>query len=90
MPGDVVLGRREGVIFIPPHLAEQVVKRSEVVRLRDEFGHQRLREGKYTPGEIDRRWSEPMERDYTQWLKENINNLTVAPELIREMLKDRE
>ena len=25
MPGDVVLGRHRGVIFIPPQLAEQVV-----------------------------------------------------------------
>jgi regulator of RNase E activity RraA len=44
MPGDVVLGRDGGVIFIPPHLAENVVKTSEIVRLRDLFGHQRLRE----------------------------------------------
>ena len=46
MPGDIVLGKREGVIFIPPHLAEKVVTTSEVVRLRDLFGMQRLREGK--------------------------------------------
>ncbi len=26
MPGDVVLGRNGGVIFIPPQLAEQVVQ----------------------------------------------------------------
>ncbi|MFC1551853.1 RraA family protein [Candidatus Latescibacterota bacterium] len=90
MPGDVVLGRREGVIFIPPHLAEQVVERSEIVRLRDEFGHRRLREGKYTPGEIDRKWSEPMEKDYSNWLKENMNDLPVPANLIREMLKERQ
>lgn len=70
MPGDVVLGRREGIIFIPPHLAEEVCTESENVRLRDEFGHQRLREGKYTPGEIDRKWSQNIEDDYQQWLKE--------------------
>jgi regulator of RNase E activity RraA len=49
LPGDVVLGRDGGVIFIPPHLLEKVVKTSEIVRLRDMFGHQRLREQKYTP-----------------------------------------
>ena len=47
MPGDVVLGRDGGVIFIPPHLAERVVTTSEIVRLRDMFGHQRLREQVY-------------------------------------------
>src|SRR5690606_4463136 len=67
MPGDVVLGRDGGVIFIPPQLVEQVVKTSEVVRLRDMFGHQRLREQKYTPGEIDTRWSEEIEKDFSNW-----------------------
>lgn len=55
LPGDVVLGRDGGVIFIPPHLVEEVVKTSETVRLRDMFGHLRLREQKYTPGQIDNR-----------------------------------
>ena len=40
-----------GVIFIPPHLAEEVVDRSEVVRLRDFWGKLMIKEGKYTPGE---------------------------------------
>ena len=35
VPGDVVLARDGAVIFIPPHLAEKVVKTSEIVRLRD-------------------------------------------------------
>ena len=57
MPGDVVLGRNGGVIFIPPQLAEQVVKSSESTHLRDVFGHQRLEEKKYTAGQIDARWT---------------------------------
>lgn len=52
LPGDVVLGRDGGVMFIPPHLLEKVVKTSEIVRLRDMFGHQRLREQKYTPDKL--------------------------------------
>ena len=76
MPGDVVLGKQEGVIFIPAHLAEEVVHTSEIIRLRDQFGHQRLREGKYTPGEIDRKWTEEIERDFTEWLKAKGDQLT--------------
>ena len=67
MPGDVVLGRREGIIFIPPHLAEEVVERSEEIRLRDEFGHKMLREQKYTPGQIDRAWSDEIKADFEKW-----------------------
>ncbi|MBM3883000.1 MAG: RraA family protein [Verrucomicrobia bacterium] len=76
LPGDVVLAKREGVIFIPAQLAQEVVETSEIVRLRDQFGHQRLREGKYTPGQIDRKWSEDIERDFTAWLKERGGQLT--------------
>ncbi len=89
MPGDVVLGRNGGVIFIPPHLLEKVVKTAEVVRLRDMFGHQRLREGKYTPGQIDTRWSEDIEKDFSQWLNEHIDKLPVPRSQIQEMLKGR-
>ncbi|HEY0651951.1 MAG TPA: RraA family protein [Chryseosolibacter sp.] len=89
MPGDVVLGRNGAVIFIPPHLAEKVVKTSEIVRLRDMFGHQRLREQKYTPGQIDTRWSEEIEKDFSQWLNANIDKLPVPKEQIQEMLKQR-
>ncbi|GIU75992.1 MAG: hypothetical protein KatS3mg004_3079 [Bryobacteraceae bacterium] len=89
MPGDVVLGRDGGVIFIPPHLAEKVVVTSEIVRLRDMFGHQRLREGKYTPGQIDARWTPEIEKDFTEWLRQHMDRLPVPKEQIQEILKQR-
>ncbi|MBZ0291461.1 MAG: RraA family protein [Anaerolineae bacterium] len=70
LPGDVVLGTPTGVIFIPPHLAQEVVETSEDVRMRDTFGKQRLAESKYTPGEIDRAWDAHIEEDYQGWLKD--------------------
>ncbi len=68
LPGDIVLGTPTGVIFVPPHLAQEVVETGENVRLRDEFGKLRLREGKYTPGEIDvSEWPDYIETDYQAW-----------------------
>jgi len=78
------------VIFIPPQLAERVVKSSELVRLQDEFGHLRLKQGKYTAGQIDARWSDDIEKDFTQWLKDNINKLPVEKEQVQEIIKQRE
>lgn len=89
MPGDVVLGRNGGVIFIPAHLAEKVVTTSEIVSLRDQFGHQRLREGMYTPGEIDRRWTDNIEADFSGWLNEHLDQLPVPRDVIQEYLKER-
>ncbi len=90
MPGDVVLGKLGVVIFIPPHLAERVVKSSELVRLEDMFGQLRIREGKYTAGQIDARWADNIQKDFTQWLKDNINKLPVAREQVQEIIKQRE
>ena len=89
MPGDVVLGKQGVVIFIPPHLVEKVVKTSEIVRLRDMFGHQRLREGKYTAGQIDAKWTDEIEKDFSQWLNDHINELPVPKEQVQEYLKER-
>jgi regulator of RNase E activity RraA len=90
MPGDVVLGRNGGVIFIPPQLAEQVVKSSESTHLRDVFGHQRLEEKKYTAGQIDARWTDAIEQDYRSWLKQNEDHLSVPKEQIEEILKEHQ
>jgi len=89
MPGDVVLGKLGVVVFIPPHLAEKVVTTSEIVRLRDMFGHQRLREGKYTAGQIDARWSDEIEKDFSRWLNDHVNELPVPKETVQQYLKDR-
>lgn len=89
MPGDVVLGKCGVVVFIPPHLAEKVVTTSEIIRLRDMFGHQRLREGKYTAGQIDARWTDEIEKDFSKWLNDHLNELPVPKETIQQYLKDR-
>jgi regulator of RNase E activity RraA len=88
MPGDVVLGRNGGVIFIPPQLAEKVVVSSEKTHLEDTFGHLRLREGKYTAGQIDARWSPDIQKDYHQWLQQNRDHLPAPKEVIDQVLAE--
>jgi len=69
LPGDVILAKREGVVAIPAHLVETVVVTAEVVALKDEFGHARLRAGVYTPGQIDIPWTDPIKQDFSKWLE---------------------
>jgi 4-hydroxy-4-methyl-2-oxoglutarate aldolase len=89
LPGDIVLAKKEGVMFIPAHLAEKVVVTSEVVRLRDLFGITRLKEGRYTPGQIDNKWSDEIEKDFSKWLVDHMDELPVPKEQIEELLKKR-
>jgi regulator of RNase E activity RraA len=67
LPGDVAVTDPEGITFIPPHLAEKVATSSENIQLRDKWGHQMLREGKYTPGQIDTKWSDQMNKEFEAW-----------------------
>lgn len=89
MPGDAVLAKKGGVVFIPAALLDEVVITSEFIALRDAFGHQRLREGKYTPGQIDMRWSDEIKKDFLRWLDENPGKLPMTRQELDQFMKDR-
>ena len=89
LPGDVVLAKKYGVIFIPAHLVEDLVITSEVTALRDEFGHLRLREGKYKPGEIDSQWSEAIKKDFINWLNNYPGKLPMSKQELDNYFKER-
>ncbi len=75
MPGDIALGDPEGLTFIPPQLAEKVAADTEMTHLVDEWGHMMLREGKYTPGQIDREWTRDMVEQFNRWLEQKGSKL---------------
>ena len=88
LPGDVVLAKKGGVVFIPAQYLEDLVKNSEFVELTDEFGHMRLREGKYTPGQIDQQWSDEIKKDFLQWL-DTKKNLPMTRKELDDYMKER-
>lgn len=89
LPGDVVLAKKYGVIFIPAYLVEDLVLTSEVTALRDEFGHQRLREKKYLAGEIDSEWTEEIKKDFINWLNNYPGKLPMTKAELDNYLKER-
>jgi regulator of RNase E activity RraA len=88
-PGDVVLAKKTGVLFIPAHLAEEVVVRAEFIMLRDMFGHEMLQKGVYTPGQIDGRWTDEIKAAFLKWVENNPDELPMTKEALDEYLKDR-
>jgi 4-hydroxy-4-methyl-2-oxoglutarate aldolase len=89
LPGDVVLAKKYGTIFIPAHLVEDLVITSEVTALRDEFGHLRLREKKYLAGEIDSEWSEVIKKDFLNWINNYPGKLPMTKKELDDYLKSR-
>jgi regulator of RNase E activity RraA len=74
LPGDLVVAKKYGVLFIPAHLAEEVIFAAEMIELVDAFRWARLREGKYVLAEIyTNRWTDAIKADYRGWLKQHRN-----------------
>ncbi|WP_082489195.1 RraA family protein [Dyadobacter sp. Leaf189] len=89
LPGDLVLAKKEGVIFVPAHLVERVIQTAEFIALRDKFGIQMLKEGKYTPGQIDSQWSDTLKSDFLKWLDKNPNEIPMKRSELDEYMKKR-
>lgn len=71
LPGDLVIAQKEGVLFVPAHLAEQVVSTAEFVVRKDKFGFEVVRAGKYSTGEIDSQWTDEIKSDFLNWLEKH-------------------
>jgi|SRR5690554_1970912 len=71
LPGDLVIAHREGVLFVPAHLAELVVGTAEFVTLKDKFGVEMVRSRTYTTGQIDSQWPDEIKVDFLKWLEQH-------------------
>jgi 4-hydroxy-4-methyl-2-oxoglutarate aldolase len=85
MPGDVVMGDREGVFFIPPHLVKEVVDAADITHVHDEWTRKKFDEGKYKSSEIYGSPSDPaLIKEYEEFLKQKL-----SPQAYAEYMKRR-
>jgi regulator of RNase E activity RraA len=71
LPGDLVIATIEGVLFVPAHMAEQVIGTAEFVIRKDQFGFEMVRTGKFTTGEIDSQWTDVIKTEFLKWLEKH-------------------
>ncbi len=61
LPGDIVYGCSGGVLFIPPHLAVEVVTGGAKTQAKDMFGFEMITRNRFTTAQIDKNtWTEEM------------------------------
>jgi regulator of RNase E activity RraA len=68
LPGDLVIANKEGVLFVPAHLAEQVVATAEFVNKLDMFKFEVVKAGTFTTGQIDNDWPDTLKVAFLTWL----------------------
>ena len=69
LPGDVVVGDEEGVLFFPPQIVEEVIKSAELTVHTETFKREMMRSGKYRSRDIYPKLSPELEKLYQEWTK---------------------
>jgi len=76
MPGDLVVGDREGLYFIPPQFVQEVMDNADIVHIHDEWTKKKFAEGKYKSSEIYGSPSDPaLKKEYEQYLKRRLDEI---------------
>jgi 4-hydroxy-4-methyl-2-oxoglutarate aldolase len=76
MPGDLVVGDREGVYFIPPQFAKEVLDRADEIHIHDEWTKKKFAEGKYKSSEIYGSPKDPaLQKEYAEYLKKRLEEI---------------
>jgi 4-hydroxy-4-methyl-2-oxoglutarate aldolase len=76
MPGDLVVGDREGVYFVPPQFVQEVLDHADETHIHDEWTKMKFAEGKYKSSEIYGSPSDPkLKAEYQEYLKEKLGEI---------------
>lgn len=88
LPGDLVLAKREGVIFIPAYLAEDAVSHAEFINLEDAFNFDLNRRGA-NGGEFEGGWTPKKYDAFVQWINANPSKLKMSRAEFDAILNER-
>jgi len=73
MPGDLAVGNKEGVYFVPPQFVEQVLDHADEVHVHDEWTKKKFDEGKYKSADIYGSPKDPaLKQEYKDYLKKRL------------------
>jgi 4-hydroxy-4-methyl-2-oxoglutarate aldolase len=76
MPGDLVVGDREGVYFVPPQFVQEVLDQADETHIHDEWTKKMFAEGKYKSSEIYSTPKDPkLRQEYQEYLKKRLEEL---------------
>jgi regulator of RNase E activity RraA len=79
MPGDLVMGDKEGVSFIPPSTAEATLDNADRIHIHDEWTRKKFDEGKYKSSEIYASPKDPaLQKEYQEYLTKRLAEIKAS------------
>ncbi|HWU56638.1 MAG TPA: hypothetical protein VN175_14105 [Rhizomicrobium sp.] len=88
LPGDLVLAKNDGVIFIPAFLAEDAVSHAEFIKLEDTFNFELNRAGS-NGGAFEGGWNDRKYTAFVQWINANPSKLKMSRAEFDSILAER-
>jgi 4-hydroxy-4-methyl-2-oxoglutarate aldolase len=77
MPGDLVVGDREGVYFIPPQFVREVLDHADEIHIHDEWTKKKFAQGNYKSSEIYPSPSDPrLQQEYQEYLRKGLEQIS--------------
>lgn len=86
LPGDLVLAKRDGVIFIPAILAAAAIAKAEFTNLQDAFNFELNRQGR-NGAEFEGGWSAQKFAALAKWVDEHPEKLKMSKNEFADLLK---
>jgi regulator of RNase E activity RraA len=85
LPGDLVLAKRDGVIFIPAALAGPAIRKAEFTNLQDAFNFELNREGK-NGAEFEGGWTPQKYAAFAKWIDAHPEKLKMTRAEFTELI----
>jgi 4-hydroxy-4-methyl-2-oxoglutarate aldolase len=85
LPGDLVLAKPEGVLFIPAILAEDAISHAEFTALTDDFNFELNKQGK-NGAQFEGGWNAAKYDAFAKWISEHPEKLKMSREEFNSLL----
>jgi len=86
LPGDLVLARADGVVFVPAQLAEEAISSAEFTKLKDEFNFEQNAKGS-NGGQFEGGWTPAKYQAFRTWVNSHPEKLKMSQEEFQKLLE---
>jgi len=76
-------------LFIPAHMAETEIATAEFMTAHASFSLEMLKLGRYSSGQMDSQWTDPIKEHYFKWLEENSGQVKMTRAQMDEFMSKR-
>jgi len=87
LPGDLVIANKQGVVFVPAQLADEIISKAEFTQLKNAYNFEMNKSGK-NGTTFEGGWDAAKYQAFAAWIKQNPKLLTMSQSMFDQLLAD--